>query len=641
MSQDVGMDELRARGRAAAEEGDLDAAMEALGRAALLSPRSAGVHAELGAVFRRAGRIEAARRAYERALAVDPSHAAALRGARELPPPPPQRANFAVGQVLQSTRSASRYTVLATRRGGFGAVYIVRDRDGKTHALKSFDARLLWSDDDRRRFLREASTWISLDPHPHVVTAHWAERIEGMPCLVMEYVAGGDLSDHLAGGPLAASVAVRFGIELCDGMQHAWSRLGLVHRDLKPSNCLLSGSGALKVTDFGLAKCLREAQVNSLELSDAPAPARHLYTAVAGTPTYMAPEQFRPGAPLDTRTDVYAFGVMLYEMLAGDRPPPGGRAKEYLDRRRIHRALRTLVLQCVEADPERRPATFAEVREGLAAAHRKVGRGPVPAVPRGGTVSATTWVNRSIAFRHLGMPEEAMAAADRGLALSQSAVIKSRLWQVRGLALCALDRRAEALESYDQGLASNEREPSLWQCKGAVLAELERYEEALVCYDRTLAMMPELGDAWRNKAASLTSLGRHDEAAAAFERAAELLPRDAELFVKWSYLLSDQGRYDEALERTDLALEIAPRYDLAWLSRGNILRRAGRGEEALAAYDRAVEVDADYSLTWANRALALHSLGRPEDAAASCARALEIAPGDDHVLAVRRWLETH
>jgi tetratricopeptide (TPR) repeat protein len=632
--------ELRARGRAAADEGDLDAAMEALGQAALLGPASAGVHAELGEVFHRAGRIEAARRAYERALAVDPSNAAALRGARDLPPPPPQRANFAVGQVLQSTRSNASYTVLATRRGGFGAVYVVRDQNRQMLALKSFDARLLWSDDDRRRFLREASTWISLDPHPNVVTAQWAERIEGLPCLVMEYVAGGDLSDRLAQGPLTTRIAVRLGIELCDGMQHGWRQLGLVHRDLKPSNCLLSRPGTLKVTDFGLAKCLRDAQVNSLELTDAPAPARHLYTTVAGTPTYMAPEQFRPDAPLDTRTDVYAFGVMLYESLTGDRPPPGGHAKAYLDRQKIPRDVRALILQCVEPDPDRRPATFAVVREHLEAVHRKVSRRSVPAVPRARPVDAATWVNRSIAFRHLGLPEEAVAAADRGLALRAGAVTQSQLWQVRGLALCDLDRRAEAVESYDRGLEFNAREPSLWQCKGAVLAELDRYEEALGCYDRALAMIPDLGDAWRNKASALTSLERYDEAAVAFERAARLQPRDVELLTKWSHLLDRQKRYAEALERTDQALAIAPRHDLAWLSRGDILHRMERYEEAVAAYDRALEVGPDYPLTWANRAITLQTLGRAEDAAASCARALELRPGYGHALAVRRWLES-
>lgn len=229
-------------------------------------------------------------------------------------------------------------------------VYIVRDTWGDTLAIKSFDARFLWSDDDRRRFQREAVTWMSLDPHPHVVAARWAEQIEGFPCLVMEYVDGGDLGDRLTAGPLSARQAVRFALHVCDGMEHASRQLGLVHRDLKPSNCMVSRDGVLKVTDFGLARALREAQEESLGLSGAPASVRALYTTVAGTPAYMPPEQYVPGAELGPWTDVHAFGVMFFQMLTGELPPPGGRARAHIARspavRTLPRDLMALVLRC-------------------------------------------------------------------------------------------------------------------------------------------------------------------------------------------------------------------------------------------------------------------------------------------------------
>jgi tetratricopeptide (TPR) repeat protein len=645
------IDAFRDRALAAAAEDRLTEAIEALGQAALLSPQSSELHVELGSLFHRAGRLEAARRAYARALQADPACTAARDGVRRLPPPPPTRAGFAVGQVLQSSRGTAhndRYTVLATHKGGFGAVAIVRSANGSVVALKSFDARLLWSDDDRSRFVREAATWISLDPHPNVVTAHWVEEIEGFPCLVMEYVDGGDLNDRLAGGPLGVRDVVRFGLQLTDGMHHAWRQLDLVHRDLKPPNCLLTGSGIVKVTDFGLARSLREAETRSLGLEDVPAPARDLYTSVAGTPSYMAPEQFRPGARMDTRVDVYAFGVVMFRMLTGRTPPPGGRAKEYIDRspavRGFPRDLLALIRRCVEPDARDRPPTFAAVREELEPAYRKVVGRPAPAGARARPVDVGTWVARSIAFRRLGLPEQALAAADRGLALpsdlGNDGVMQSRLSQVRGLALCDLDRRREALASYDKGLELDSREPTLWQCKAAVLVELNREEEALDCFDRALEMLPGFGEAWRGRAFALTKLGRHEEAATAFVRAAESIPRDVEMLTQWAQSLTRQGRFTEALERTDRALEIAPRDHLAWLARANILHDMRRYADALTAFDRTLEIAPNHVLTWANRAITLQRLGRADDAMTSCTRALELDPESVNALAVLPWLRS-
>jgi serine/threonine protein kinase len=272
----------------------------------------------------------------ERAEGIDEAgsySAAASNGRRDPGPDRLERENFRVGQRLPSERGVDYWDVVDVRAGGFGVVYVVRSvNNGNLKVLKTFNCRFLWSDDDRARFEREALTWVSLDPHPNIATAHGVEVIEELPCVLTDYAGGGDLARALASGPLSRERAVDLAMQLCDGMAHAHRQLGIVHRDIKPANCLLTTDGALQVTDFGLARAF-ETQHSLVSLDGAPtAPGARQsnHTTVAGTPAYMAPEQFVEGIALDTRADIYAFGVLLYEMLTADVPRLGGGARRYI-----------------------------------------------------------------------------------------------------------------------------------------------------------------------------------------------------------------------------------------------------------------------------------------------------------------------
>src|SRR5436190_2737757 len=237
---------------------------------------------------------------------------------------PPGRGDFEVGQVLDG--QFGPYEVVDVMFGGVGVVYVVRrGGEGFLSALKTFQARYLWSAEDRDRFEREALTWMRLDRHPNVVAAHWLEHIEGFPCLMLDYVDGIDLSELLAQDPLHGGTALGLALQFCDGMDYAHRKLGIVQRDIKPANCLIAKGGVLKVTDFGLARGFgRAGDVSGAHTAT-------YETTTAGTIPYMAPEQFEAGAALDTRTDIHAFGVMLYEMLTGDRPASGLVARAHIE----------------------------------------------------------------------------------------------------------------------------------------------------------------------------------------------------------------------------------------------------------------------------------------------------------------------
>ena len=201
-------------------------------------------------------------------------------------------------------RIGGRYEVLAIHRGSMGVVYGTFDhKEQLPRALKTLQERFALKVKMRDLFAEEAATWVRLEKHPFIVRAYLVETYDGQPYVITEYVRGeegmgGDLQAWLGHPRLTLKLAVEMALQIAQGMQHAVQKIpGLVHRDLKPANILVDSRARAMVTDFGLVWAAE---------------------AEAGTPAYMAPEQWR-GESLDGRTDIYAFGCILYEMLTGHR----------------------------------------------------------------------------------------------------------------------------------------------------------------------------------------------------------------------------------------------------------------------------------------------------------------------------------
>src|SRR6266487_5875972 len=203
--------------------------------------------------------------------------------------------------------------------GGMGEVYKARDtRLERVVAIKVLPSHLSSSPEVRQRFEREAKT-ISALSHPHICALYDVGNQDGVEYLVMEYLEGETLADRLAGGPLPTEQTLRYGIEIADALDEA-HRQGIVHRDLKPGNVMLTKSG-VKLLDFGLAKAIAPA-VPPAEVTSFPTEAARSNLTeegtIAGTLQYMAPEQLE-GKKADPRTDIFAFGVVLYEMATGKK----------------------------------------------------------------------------------------------------------------------------------------------------------------------------------------------------------------------------------------------------------------------------------------------------------------------------------
>ena len=209
--------------------------------------------------------------------------------------------------------------VAAIGAGGMGEVYKARDtRLERIVAVKVLPAHLSASPESRQRFEREAKTISSLS-HPHICALYDVGNQDGVEYLVMEYLEGETLSDRLVKGPLAFDQVLRFGCEIADALDKA-HRQGIVHRDLKPGNVMLTRSG-VKLLDFGLAKAVAPSARSGASMTTLPTQTGKDLTAegtILGTFQYMAPEQLE-GSEADARTDIFAFGAVLYEMATGKK----------------------------------------------------------------------------------------------------------------------------------------------------------------------------------------------------------------------------------------------------------------------------------------------------------------------------------
>jgi len=254
--------------------------------------------------------------------------------------------------------------------GGMGVVYRAHDDQLRRDlAIKLLSADLLNDSTARSRLLREARAAASLN-HPNICTVYEVGEANGQVYIAMELVEGSHLAKQLESGPLPYEKVLKFGCELADALGHAHER-GIVHRDLKSLNVMVGADGRCKVLDFGLATRfggdLSEATTKSLltETGD-----------FVGTPAYMAPEQFQ-GQSADSRSDVWALGVVLYEMVSGGRPFQGKTAFEVTSAilskppaplpSRVPIALRAVIERCLEKDPQARYANAGEVRSELEA----------------------------------------------------------------------------------------------------------------------------------------------------------------------------------------------------------------------------------------------------------------------------------
>ena len=277
--------------------------------------------------------------------------------------------------------------------GGMGEVYRAHDAKlGRDVAIKVLPQILSVDPGRRARFDREARVLASLN-HPHIAAVYGTEESDGVPALVMELVEGEDLAERIARGPIPLADALPMAAQIAEALEAAHEQ-GIIHRDLKPANIKVRGDGTVKVLDFGLAKALDPMSSGTGDVSSSPTTLglETLAGLILGTAAYMSPEQAR-GKAADKRADIWAFGVVLYEMLTGRPLYTGQTAAEILacviEREPDVSALppatppsiRELLGRCLTRDPRNRLQAIGEARIAIDRAVRQPQAQPSDAAP--------------------------------------------------------------------------------------------------------------------------------------------------------------------------------------------------------------------------------------------------------------------
>ncbi|HKY05552.1 MAG TPA: protein kinase, partial [Blastocatellia bacterium] len=575
----------------------------------------------------------------------------------------------------------TRYRIIEkVGAGGMGEVYMAED----LALLRIVAIKVMIKNDSPSadlRFLREARLASQIN-HPHIVTVYEVGETPEHAYIVMEYVEGRSLRDLILARDLKADTVIEIALQIADAMAEAHSR-GIIHRDIKPENIMVTARGRAKLLDFGLAK--NSGGVSVTGSGSSPQEDLTESGVVMGTLSHMSPEQLR-NQPLDARTDIFSFGIVLYEMVTGRLPFQGANQFEIAasilrnDPLRpvslvggLPDALVQMILRTLEKDREQRPASFAEIRSGLETIKRNL---TSPVLTQEITVemnwadslgdiyaraSDTGAAARRRAPTILVMPLEAMDAGAESsfIGIGLAHAITTDLAKINGLAVLSKAAGAGRRDEAGRGARDVARslgatillEGEVMRASGmlGVMARLTDVETGRVIwgaqYRGDASDLFSIQDAVCESVAAALKVSISSEVRDQIARPATVNIDAFELYSKGRALLDRRdvkANVDSAIRLFEEAFALDQAFALAYAGLGEAYwikyedtRDQVWVERAIAACDHALVLDPYQERVHISLGIVYHGTGRIDRAIEEFKNALALQPSSDAAL---RWL---
>ena len=415
---------------------------------------------------------------------------------------------FQVGDTI-----AGNYEVLdILGQGSVGTVYLVKNtRANQLAALKALNPGLANSPKARAIFLREAEIWTSLEPHPNIVHATHIVNHGEQTFLIMEYIPPGRNGENsLAGYMRIQKLDIRqiheWSIQFCKGMTQAYNEGIGAHRDIKPQNILITNKKVLKISDFGLASVMSISDELPPSPHEIPADIRRKdsLTSCVGTYTYMSPEHYKDADLCDERSDIYSFGVVLFQMVSGGKlpflaTPPANASQEEMNRfvsemqklhseaqpPSLHSPLDPIIQKCLAKDPDERYGAFEWLQKDL---EDQLISQDCTDIERPTRVMSREYYfyDQGLGYQKASRFEDAIQSFQKA---EEFGLGSADLYISMAECYASLGKMADALYFYDKAISGNLGNPHPVYRKGIFLAGLGNHEEALSCFAQSLSLL--------------------------------------------------------------------------------------------------------------------------------------------------------
>ena len=513
-------------------------------------------------------------------------------------------------------RIKNRYLVYRVLQGGLGEVYLCYDMESECHpiALKTFQSDPFDKEKTRRLYLslhKESVVWNIIGEHPNIVRCFYTDLVDNRIFLFLELIEnnisdGSSLRDLLQTEQINPENALTIILDICRGLDYAGQQQpGIVHRDLKPENVLIDENGVAKITDFGLAKTFGETDFSPFRKTENPAKFQSFLTTasdsksncIAGTPLYMSPEQWR-GLSLDSRSDIYAIGCILYEILAGGFAYDGdlselenlhtfGAVPQLPNNGDFNSKINIVLRKCLAKDVNERFQTVSQLFKALVKIYQNQ-FGKKPRLPEFKySTGKKDYTNMGVTLSRAGLHEQALKY--HNLAIEADS-LDPRFYVNRGITLESLGEQKSALADFNKAVILSPLYARAYYHRGIILYKANMYEEAKTDFLRAILLQPDFALAYTNLGQTLFIMGNLNDALIYHERALEIDPTLVPAYNQRGYALTKLNRTAEAEQDFLQAHDLDPTDCASHIHLGYLYESQGKYLKAVECFEVAAKL---------------------------------------------------